>query len=309
VEFKPNSCRYLEVNGLEFLLYSFSKSELGQEPQLWQMLLIGSDATTLYWNPAGVVQFNNQEVVFAHTEWFVDMKHDFLGMVYHLSSSDAFGVSMVTMRTDDMPVTTETQPLGTGEYFAYSDIAIGLTYGRKLTNQFAVGATVRYVQENFAVLKIRSFLIDLGTFYWTGLGTSRFAVALTNFGNEVNPDGDARLYDGTVKNDWQGFSPPTMFRLGFAFEPLQDQQNRITASIQLNHPNDNAENVGLGIEYSYSEIFFGRAGYKLNADEQNSTFGVGVVAPLEIAKLRADYAFQSFTKLGAVHRISLSIGF
>ncbi|MCB9250239.1 MAG: hypothetical protein H6613_17650 [Ignavibacteriales bacterium] len=83
-------------------------------------------------------------------------------------------------------------------------------------------------------------------------------VTITNFGNELSPDGNVNLFGGRKNDSWQSFSPPTMFRIGFALEPYETESNRITTSIQLNHPNDNSENVSTGIEYAWNEMFFSK---------------------------------------------------
>jgi long-subunit fatty acid transport protein len=269
---------------------------------------IDDDASALYWNPAGLVLFNDNQVFFSHNDWVVDIKHDFLGAVYHLDKYNSFGVSVTSLRTDDMPVTTEFAPFGTGEYFSYSDLAISLSYARKMTDKFSFGGTIRYMEETLDKLKMRSVMIDLGTFYYTGLGTSRFAVVVSNFGNEMAPDGDVVLWGSRKQSEWQSFSPPTIFRIGFAFEPYEDEQHKVTTSIQLNHPNDNSENVSLGAEYSWNKMFFARGGYKFNVDEQNYTFGVGVKLPINIANFTMDYAYSNFTKLGSANRFSITLG-
>lgn len=270
---------------------------------------VANDASALFWNPAGVSQISNDQVMFSHNEWVVDIKHEFLGAVYHLSSMDVVGVSFTALHMDEMPVTTEFQPYGTGEYFKFGDIAIGLTYSRKMTEQFSFGGTIRYMEETLDKLKMRGIMIDLGTYYWTGLGSTRFAVAITNFGNELSPDGKVVLFGKREKSDWQSFSPPTMFRIGFAFEPYETEEHRVTTSIQLNHPNDNSENVSLGAEYCWQKMLNLRAGYKINVDEQDFTFGAGVTLPVAIADVTVDYAYAKFERLGSTHRFSLILGF
>ena len=266
---------------------------------------IADDASALHYNPAGLVQFDGHEVYFGHTEWLVGLKHEFVGAVYRFSSADAMGISFTALQTDDMEVTTETQPLGTGSYFSYGDIAVGLTYSRALTEQFSFGATVRYIEETIDVLKTRAVLMDLGTYYWTGLGSTRFAVTVSNFGNNVSPEGTVNHPMGGAVSNFQEFSPPTTFRLGFAFEPIEDEMHRLTTSIQLNHPNDNSENLSLGAEYAWNRIFHARAGYKINVDEESFSAGAGIKAPLGFGHAVVDYAFAAFGRLGGVHRISL----
>ena len=269
---------------------------------------IANDVSALYWNPAGLSQFSENQVMFSHNQWVVDINHDFVGAVYHLDDANTFGVSLTSLSMDEMKVTTEYAPFGTGEYFGFSDFGLAVSYSRKMTEQFSFGGTVRYIEETLDVLKMRGVMIDLGTYYWTGLGSTRFAVAVTNFGNDLAPDGEVVLVGNRTKSNWQSFSPPTMFRIGFALEPYEDDQHKFTTSIQLNHPNDNSENLSLGLEYVWNKMFFARGGYKVNVEEQNYSFGAGVNVPISIANVSVDYAFANFTRLGSAHRFSITLG-
>jgi long-subunit fatty acid transport protein len=270
---------------------------------------IANDASALYWNPAGLVQFDKNEVIFSHNNWVVDINHDFAGAVYHLDDENTFGLAFTSLSMDQMKVTTEFAPFGTGEYFSFGDIAFAVTYSRKMTDQFSFGGTVRYIEETLDKLKMRGVMIDLGTYYWTGLGTTRFAVTVSNFGNQMAPDGKVVLIGKREKSDWQSYSPPTIFRIGFAFEPYQDDDNRVTTAVQLNHPNDNSENVATGLEYSWKNIVYLRGGYMFNVDEQNYSFGFGVHVPVSIAMCSVDYSFTNFTKLGNSQKFSIILGF
>jgi hypothetical protein len=277
---------------------------------------VANDASALYWNPAGLVQFNENQMIASHTEYVVDIKHDFFGAVYHLTEADAVGASFSSLHMKDMEVTTEIQPFGTGTYFSFGDVAVALTYSKKMTDQFSFGATVRYVEETLDVLKMRSVMVDLGTYYWTGLGSTRFAVVITNFGADVAPKGTVKQLSGAEVDNFQSFSLPTAFKLGIAMEAVQTDDHRLTTSLQLNHPNDNAEHFRLGLEYAWRNTFFLRGGLKrtigqplFGSDETSEeafSFGAGVFLPIGFTSVGADYAFASFSRLGSVHRISLS---
>ena len=277
---------------------------------------VANDVSALYWNPAGLVQFEEDQAMASHTEYVVDIKHDFFGIVYHISEQDAIGASFSSLHMDDMEITTETQPFGTGRFFSFGDIAVGLTYSKKMTDQFSFGATVRYVEETLDVLKMRSVMVDLGTFYWTGLGSTRFAVVISNFGSDVSPKGTATTFNGTQETEFQSFSVPTVFKLGVAFEPFETEEQRLTTSLQLNHPNDNSEHVRVGLEYSWQNMFFLRGGIKRTigqrlfagdaTSEEDFGLGAGVRVPVGFSNVNADYAYVSFNRLGSVHKISLA---
>ena len=271
-------------------------------------IAISDDASALYWNPAGIAQFSKNQLIISHNVWVADINNDFIGAVYHLDDDNSFGASLTAVTMDDMPVTTEFAPFGTGEYFGYTDIAVSITYARRMTKQFSFGGSVKYIEETLDKLKMRGVMIDLGTFYRTGLGSTRFAVTVSNFGSELAPDGQVTLVGNREVDEWQSFAPPTIFRIGFALEPYESEEHRVTTSIQLNHPNDNSENVAIGAEYGWRNMFFLRGGYKFNVDEQNFSFGLGIQVPISIAEFSFDYAFTNFERLGSAHRFSIILG-
>lgn len=272
------------------------------------VVAVSDDISALNYNPAGIVLFNENGVTFTHTQWFVDTRIENAAGVYHFGSN-ALGLSVTSLRTEDMKVTTEYQHEGTGDYFRFSDLAIGLTFARKMTDQFSFGATVRYVEEALGVLKMRTVVGDLATYYKTGLGTSRFAVMITNFGGQVSPKGTVQKVGGGELSDFQSFPPPTVFRVGFAFEPWMNEKNRLTTSIQLNSPNDNKENFSIGAEYAYKDFFVVRSGYKFNVDAESYSGGIGLKFPITFAKGSLDYSIANFKELGFAHRITLSLLF
>jgi len=270
------------------------------------------DATTLYWNPAAAIQVEDNSLTLSHIEWPVDIQYEYLGYVHHFSDVLALGISMGMLHMPDMEVTTEYHPTGNGEFFRYYDAFGALTFSMKLTNQFSFGTTLKYVEEGLAELKMGGWMVDIGTFYWTGFKSLRFAVGLSNFGPDMRPDGNylKATLDGTYNNEnYESFSPPTTFRVGTAMEVIEMEKYTLTSSLQINHPVDNAENAVIGFDFSYIKRLHLRAGYKINYDEEKFTFGTGVDIPISNHNLTVDYAYKSFTNLGSTHQFTLDFQF
>jgi hypothetical protein len=164
---------------------------------------------------------------------------------------------------------------------------------------------------------MRSVMVDLGTLYWTGLGRSRFAVTISNFGADVQPSGSVTHFTGKTDSSFQSFSLPTVFKMGIATEVIEDESSRLTASLQLNHPNDNSEHFRVGLEYAFQNMLFLRGGVKrtigqklFGEDETSSedfSLGAGFAVDLGgLSRVFADYAFAHYNELGSVHRFSVA---
>ncbi len=270
---------------------------------------IADDAEALYWNPAGISRFSGTDVVFSHLSWFADINVDYGGAVFHLNPINSVGVFFMALTTADMVETTELQPFGTGRYFSYSDFLGGISYARNMTDKFSFGITVKYFQETLADLSMSAFLFDLGTYYLTGWKKIRFAVAVSNFSNELSPDGSftyKNLNNEIVTVDeHQGYSPPIIFRIGIATELIETETSKLTTSVQLNHPNDNTENLNFGAEYWWRNMVALRLGYISGRTDRDISVGAGLKIPVANRDLRLDYAFSNFGRLGYVNQFTI----
>ena len=298
------------ISSAQFLKIGIGSRALGMGASY---VAVANDAEALYWNPAGISQFSKPALFFSHTEWLVDVKLEYAGAVYHLNSVNSIGAAITFLHTDEMKETTVFQPFGTGRYFNFSDFLIALSYARNMTEKFSFGLSVKFMQENLAELTMRSVLFDLGTYYKTGWKSIRFAVAVSNFGADMKPTGtieDTNLNNENVEiSSFQSFSPPTVFRIGVAWEILDNEQHKVTNSVQLNHPNDNRENINLGLEYWWNDLFALRGGYVTARTEEDFSVGFGIHAPITMADFRLDYAFSNFGRLGNANRFSLQLLF
>lgn len=289
---------------------------------------LANDASSLYWNVGGITNLANFEVILTHTDWIADTKFDYAGLVMPLGDFGNLGLSFTSLSMEDMKVTTVEQPDGTGEFFSSSDIAIGLSYARRLTDRFSVGITAKYIQESIWHMSASAFAIDAGTVFKTDLlGGLTIGAVLSNFGTPMKLEGrDARYYiqvDPTKlgSNDvipanieMDSWDLPLTFQIGVSTQAINTDNYKLIVSADALIPNNDYQSVNVGGEFSFMNIFSLRAGYNslfLKDSEGGLTIGAGVNSNilLSAAVVRFDYAYRDFGKLKDVHSFSVGIKF
>ena len=289
---------------------------------------VANDASTLYWNPAGLTNIKSASLMVSHSQWFADIYHDFAAMAIPLNNNDFIGISAIALNTDEQEVTTIDQPDGAGIFYDVSDIAIGISYARALTDRFSTGITAKYIQQNAYNETARSVAIDIGTYLRTGYHGLTIAMCMSNFGGRMKLEGRDLIalvdindeIDGNYRTDarlkTESWPLPLNFRVGIAMDIMggvdpffSSQDNRFTLAIDGNHPNDNEERVNVGGEYSWREMLFARVGYKINYDVEKWAFGGGLKFDIGQQKLAIDYAMVDFADLGTVARFSVELMF
>ena len=287
---------------------------------------LANDASAMYWNPAGVSKLFQSEALFAHANWIADVNFNYGGVVVPLGDFGTGGVNLTSLSMGEMERTTEEQPDGTGQMFSAGSFAVGLTYGKTLTDWFSIGFNVKYVNERIWNSSATGFALDVGTLFTTPFEGLLFGVSISNFGTKMHMTGDDLLVlkdispnngnnsdvNANLSTDY--FDMPLTLRVGFAYQPIVDEDQVLTIAADWIHPNDNSENFNLGAEYSlFQRIFSLRAGYNglgLQDGESQFTFGGGLrYALVGNAIFKLDYAFERFGRLSNVHKFGVGVVF
>jgi hypothetical protein len=290
-----------------------------------------NDASALYWNVAGSADLYQNEVIAIHTNWIADISFDYAGLVLALGDFGNLGFSFTSLSMPDDKVRTVDQPDGTGEYFSAGDIAVGISYARKLTDRFSVGFTAKYIQESIWHMSSSAVAIDAGTKFRTDLfGGMVIGASISNFGTPMKMSGiDTRTYSsvdpsqlGTNSQipyivDLDSWNLPLLFRIGVSTDAIKTDDYRWTVAVDALHPNDNYESLNFGTEFSYKESLFLRGGYQSlfltdNKDAEGGlTFGIGISSKILFSSdlVKFDYAYRDFGRLNGVHFFSVDIKF
>ena len=274
---------------------------------------VANDPSAIYWNPAGLASLQRQEIQFSHADWPADIRYEHgTWVVPSRRLGGSFAVQFGVLSTE-LDETSELHPFGTGRSFLYSDMLAGVAYARRWTDKLLVGFGLKYVREDLGSdvggPVTSAGLVDMGSIYYLGYGSVRIAVSLTNFGPALTPGGNyTSPITGEVRN-YDGFDPPIMFRYGVAFEPIENAHQRLTTSLEVAQPADNAQRIKFGAEWTWLHRLALRSGYDFNADEMKFAAGAGLFLGVGQKQGTIDYAFTDGGVLGAINRLSLAVRF
>ena len=288
--------------------------------------VIKGDISNIYWNVAGLAHLEGIKSLVFHSDWIVDTNFDFLGLGISFGNGGTIAASITSFRIGSMEITTLSEPEGTGEYFQPSDIALSLSYAKKLTDRFSLGITGKSIRRQIWNMVTSGMAFDIGTLYETGYKNMAIAATISNFGNDLKLSGrDTRIkhdIDELILGNNDNISAdlateswplPLIFRFGITMEPIKTQNNNLVFAIDAVHPNDNTEYINLGFEYSFLSTFYLRAGYKslfLRDNIQGPTFGFGVEKDLfNNVNLQVNYSFMTFEYVQNVHSFDLVFSF
>jgi len=288
---------------------------------------LANDATSMFWNPAGIASIPGNEAVFNHSEWIADIAFEYAGVAINLGNAGAFGLHANFMTMGDMERTTELYPEGTGQKFSAGSYALGLSYARSLTDRFSIGFNVKYVREYILNSSASGIALDIGTLFVTNFRGLRIGAAISNFGNKMRMDGRDILVQHDIdpnregsnerinaKLQTEGDDMPLHLRVGVSYNALQDlKQHALWISVDAVHPSDNVESLNMGAEYVLMDMFALRAGYAslmAKDSEQGLTLGGGMKYTFSRSlALKLDYAYESFGRFDNIQKFTLALAF
>ncbi|MCF8240822.1 MAG: PorV/PorQ family protein [Melioribacteraceae bacterium] len=289
---------------------------------------VANDASALYWNAAGIAELQKFEAIVVHTDWIAETNFDFAGLVLPLGDFGTLGFGFTSLSMSDMKVTTVEQPDGTGEFFNASDIAVGISYSRFLTDRFSIGFTFKYIEQRIWHMSSSAFAIDAGTKFRTDLlGGLTIGAAISNFGTPMRLDGrDARYFIRVDENklgsneriptsiEMDTWELPLLFQIGISTYAINNDLYKLMFAADASVPNNNYQSMNLGSELSYQDFIFLRFGYNsllLEDGEGGLSFGIGMNSKMIFsdAIVNFDYAFRDFGRLQNIHNFSVGIKF
>lgn len=312
-------------------------------------IAVATDVGGLNANPAATALMTRPGAQFSQYDYVADTKLNWGALAFPFGGgARAFGVQLGTFGFSDQPVYTVEVPEGTGEVYNVNQTFAAITFAQNFSDRFSVGFTAKGVFDKLGQASGSAFAVDFGTHFHSNLSGKpiRFAFTLSNLGTKMSYDGDAIRTtapreelpgeDEITEEDQPsvyrttGFSLPTVFRVGLAYDVLSDAATRVTIMGEFNQANSNKAGYGFGAEAALLNLggsgfgLAGRASWTATPANSYDTdfFGVGVDGDEAMGlavgaglmyqsagfSIGFDYAWRKMGLLGDTNFFTISLG-
>lgn len=274
---------------------------------------LSGNAFSAITNPAALTDLDESAYALSHFFLNAGVNQSYLSGAFPLKNEvSTLAFSINSLNSGAMEERTEFQPQGTGRQVYVTNIAVGATYAHQLSELFSAGVTLKYIYEGLANYVNHNATVDLAFLYKTDFRDLQFAVMIQNFGGNSTLNAEDEeipvLFNRESGINLDANTVPTVFSLGISMIPFKQESQSLLASVQLNHPNDNAENIRIGLEYEIKQLLFVRTGYRFSVKGQSiPSLGVGLKTRLGSHPLFIDYTINPTDYLGFQQSIGLRI--
>lgn len=283
---------------------------------------LANDVSAGYWNPAGLAHLDYPQIMLMHSQQFGGVvKYDYGSFAMPLGATRSFGVGLIRLGVDDIPVTQLSNPaLKLGEEYvdangvtrlntpyvarriSDAEYALFLSYGLKRNAKLTLGANAKLIHKNVGDNSAWGLGFDLAALYrpagnlLVGLNLQDVTTTVLAWDSGTReiivPALKAGLaYPLNVSAFGGSITPAIDFDLRFEGRDYAAQFAAGPMSVDSH----------LGWEYQYRNLF----ALRLGSDVGKLSAGAG----LNFSKFQIDYAFLSHDDLGNSHRISARLSF
>jgi hypothetical protein len=264
---------------------------------------MADDPNVLFYNPAALTTLSQPKASLSYLKHLLDVNAGSLvyGQEFAGIGSVAGGIVYINYGTF-----TETDPssniVGT---FGAGELALVGGWGMKVDEQTAVGVNVKAIYSSMADYRSAAVAVDAGVFYSIPSEQITIGASILNLGRQVNSFAATRE------------DLPLDVKLGITKRP---EHLPVLLSLNFHKLNERQENLlqrfstfTVGAEFQMSESVRLRVGFD---NEKRKELRLGTGAGLAGFSLGAgflyqdyqfDYAFNSYGKIGGLHRISLGM--
>lgn len=254
---------------------------------------VSGDASSVYWNVAGLSMLEGASLSIMHAIWFEDIGYTYAGYGQPIENVGVIGIGLQYLSYGSIKGADDNGVIGSN--FSPTDMSMTVGYSSKVGDEVSLGVGVKYISS-----KIKesgsAFAGDVGLLYKPMESEMSIGISVQNVGSEI-------------KYVEEGDSLPMVIRIGGGYNIQEDW----LIGLEVTSPNDNSLSVGVGSEYKYlaseETSIVGRVGYNTRTKDIGGLKGLSIGAGLWHKGYEFDYAFVPFGDLGSTHQVSLNIKF
>ncbi len=247
---------------------------------------ISDDASSIYWNPAGLQNLSQQEITALRCFLFEETSYNFIGFVYPTLRWGNFGLGGIWISTGGIPHTTDSPQIL--DYWENVQGEYLFSWGVSLPLSFKGGLSFKYLNHRLGPYSVSGFSFDLGFL--------RSLRERLNWGLNLQDIGG-----GAIKLRENPDRPPLNLKLGLSYDLIKGARRWGTLAIDVDKLRGCSPKFHLGFQFEPREGFLLRSGL----DEGEIAMGGGI----SYHSFQLDYALRSHQDLGLTHRLSLTTKF
>ncbi|PKR81134.1 hypothetical protein CW751_06000 [Brumimicrobium salinarum] len=255
-------------------------------------------------NIAGLAFTDQTQIKFNYTNWLGDanISLNSAGIAQRVGDQTVIALSLQAFGYGDIDITTVDLPEGGIGQFSPRKNIINLGFAREFSNSIYAGLNVKIINENIANLKASGVAFDAGIRYVTGEQDHiKFGITLKNVGTPMKFEGDGLsqeiFYQGTGGNATMvqrgaSFELPSLLALGFAYDFIFDENNKLTAAAAFHANSFTNDQFNIGLDYGMAfekaavNVRAGFVGEKAIFDREESTTSLtGLTAGVSVDAL------------------------
>jgi hypothetical protein len=290
-----------------------------------------TDATgveSIYWNPANLARGDvGTNVLFSHMNYIADINVEYGAVSTNIEGFGSIGLSLKSLNVGSIPITTISNPDGTGATFTPNFSTIGLSYARLLSDRISVGITANLISETIDLVSSTGIAFNVGISYknLANINGLSFAVVIKNLGPQMKYDGsglDISAAPTTLdrgpqlyKIDAATFELPSSLEFGLGYALNFSDAHALLLDGAFASNNFYGDEYKVGVEYGFNKMLYLRGGYDFvtnipsDANIYGMTAGIGINYAVAGFSFKLDYAYRDVKYFSANHVFTVTLGF